>query len=141
MILLKVNEDENYHDILTILMTTMGWTILMTTTGSTKMVMTTMVMTVMIRIRVNWDLPETTQALPLLAGNSSLQEIAIVCNCASRLITGISHTKKINFFKSTIYYFFSGNNVHIFINIYEQVCCFGIKNVLAVDCQVLCLCA
>ena len=39
----------------------------------------TMVMMLMIRIRVSWDLPETTQALPLLAGNSSLQEIVIVC--------------------------------------------------------------
>ena len=45
----------------------------------TMMVITTKVMTMMIRIRTNWHLPETTQALPLLAGNSSLQEIAIVC--------------------------------------------------------------
>ena len=50
---------------------------LMMTIGLTKM--TTMVMMLMIRIRVSWDLPETTQALPLLAGNSSLQEIVIVC--------------------------------------------------------------
>jgi len=67
----------------------------MTPMAFTTMVIRTAVMTMMIRIRTNWHLPETTQALPLLAGNSSLKEIA------SRLITGFAHPHTKSFNRAT----------------------------------------